>query len=67
MTSTQKKPIKKALSRLMIGQSETWPIERYGAVIAGVSKYKMEMARIGWDYNVSRDMENFTVTIERTA
>lgn len=61
------RPIRAELISLKIGGKATFPIERYASVFSAASKMKIEMMRKGWNYKISRNSENFTVTVERIA
>ncbi len=51
---------------LTVGESAVFPIERRGAAWGAVSRFRTEMARIGWEAVAVTDRKNFTITVTRT-
>lgn len=66
MDEVKKIPISPALRGMKPGDKVVFPIEQCSSVTAVVSKFRKDMARIGWDAEVKSDTRKFIVTVQRT-
>lgn len=66
MEQVTKLPISPTLRNLKPGEKAVFPIEQSSSVIAIVSKFRKDMARIGWDAKTNVDTKTYTVTVSRT-
>lgn len=66
MEQVTKIPISPTLRKLKPGEKAVFPIEQCSSVTAIVSKFRKDMARIGWDADIKSDKNNYTVTVYRT-
>ena len=62
----KKLPISPTIRALSIGETAIFPIEQSSSVTAVCSKFRKEMARIGWEAEVKYDRRTFTVSVQRT-
>lgn len=65
MCSEEKKPITKELRALKIGESAEFPIERRSSVVATAQRLKKDLIRIGWNFKLVDNTEDFTVSVIR--
>lgn len=65
ITTAEKKPITKELKSLVIGGSATFPMERRSSVIATAQRLKKDLIRVGWNFKLIENTEDFTVTVVR--
>lgn len=61
----EKKPITKELKSLVVGGSVSFPIERRSSVLATAQRLKKDLVRIGWNFKIIDNTEDFTVTVVR--
>lgn len=66
MEQVAKIPISPTLRKLRPGETAVFPIEQCSSVTAIVSKFRKDMARIGWDADIKSDTKAYTVTVHRT-
>ena len=66
MEQVAKIPISPTLRKLKPGEKATFPIEQCSSVTAIVSKFRKDLARIGWDVDIKSDTKEYTVTVFRT-
>jgi len=64
--AVKKLPISPTIRALSIGETAIFPIEQSSSVTAVCSKFRKEMARIGWEAEVKYDRRTFTVSVQRT-
>lgn len=65
VSSEEKKPITKELRALKIGESAEFPIERRSSVVATAQRLKKDLIRIGWNFKLVDNTEDFTVSVIR--
>lgn len=65
MSADEKKPITKELRALKIGESAEFPIERRSSVAATAQRLKKDLMRIGWNFKLVDNTEDFTVSVIR--
>ncbi len=61
-----RKPISSTLRSLEVGESSVFPIEQRTSVLNVANRIKKELSRIGWNYTLSEDDEDYTISIMRT-
>lgn len=65
ISAEEKKPITKELRALKIGESAEFPIERRSSVVATAQRLKKDLIRIGWNFKLVDNTEDFTVSVIR--
>lgn len=65
VSAEEKKPITKELRALKIGESVEFPIERRSSVVATAQRLKKDLIRIGWNFKLVDNTEDFTVSVIR--
>ncbi|WP_286150964.1 hypothetical protein [Bacteroides acidifaciens] len=65
MSADEKKPITKELRALKIGESAEFPIERRSSVVATAQRLKKDLMRVGWNFKLVDNTEDFTVSVIR--
>ncbi len=65
MEQVTKLPISPTLRKLRPGETAVFPIEQCSSVTAIVSKFRKDMARIGWDASIKSNTANYTVSVHR--
>lgn len=65
VSADEKKPITKELRALKIGESAEFPIERRSSVVATAQRLKKDLMRIGWNFKLVDNAEDFTVSVIR--
>ncbi|MCM1140465.1 MAG: hypothetical protein NC453_17995 [Muribaculum sp.] len=58
--------ISEKVRRLKIGDAITVPCEDRNTLLCIAARTRKAMVRIGWNYEISDDMTNFTTSIRRT-
>ncbi len=64
-TTVTKIPISPTIRKLDVGDTAVFPIEQCSSVVAIVSRFRKDLARLGWDADIKYDKRNFTVTVHR--
>lgn len=59
------KGITPVLAQMVVGDVESWPIERLESVRVSVGRFKLKNRRSGWNYSMKA--EGLSVVVTRTA
>lgn len=67
MDEMTRTPISPELRKLRVGDQMAFPIERYGSVMAVISRLKKELIRDRWDVRTIQDKKNFELKVLRVS
>lgn len=67
MEEMTRTPISPELRKLRVGDQTTFPIERYGSVMAVISRLKKELLREGWNVRTIENKKLYELKVIRVS